>query len=84
METTITDFLSRPEIMPFVKVAPWVLALLVVWSIVWKGMALWKAARRESKGWFIVLLLVNTLGILEILYIFFFSKEKGVKTESQM
>lgn len=49
---------------------------LVVWSLIWKGWALWKAARAESKGWFIVLLLVNTLGILDLLYIFVFSKAK--------
>ena len=55
------------------------LVLLAVWSIIWKGIALWKAARNGSKPWFIVMLLVNTVGILEILYIFFFSKKKGMK-----
>jgi methionyl-tRNA synthetase len=47
---------------------------LIVWSLFWKGWALWRAAKNDSKVWFIVLLLVNTLGILDILYIFFFSK----------
>jgi len=47
-----------------------------LWTIPWKGVALWKAARRGEKVWFVVLLLVNTLAILEILYIFFFSKEE--------
>ncbi len=51
-----------------------VLILAVVWSFVWKGLALWKAARKNSKIWFIILLIVNTLGILEILYIFVFSE----------
>ena len=49
-------------------------ALLAIWSLVWKGMALWKSARRGDKVWFVVLLLVNTAGILEILYIYVFSK----------
>jgi len=49
--------------------------ILVLWSIFWKGMALWKAARQRHKYWFIALLLINTLGILEILYIYFFSKK---------
>jgi len=48
-------------------------ALLAIWTIIWKGTALWKAARNGSNIWFIVLLLVNTVGILEIIYIFFFS-----------
>jgi len=47
-----------------------------LWTIPWKGVALWKAARRGEKVWFVVLLLVNTLAILEILYIFFFSKKE--------
>jgi hypothetical protein len=49
---------------------------LTLWSLFWKGWALWKAARAESKLWFVVLLLVNTAGILDILYIFVFGKEK--------
>ncbi len=54
---------------------------LVIWSLFWKAMGLWKAARQDSKAWFIILLLVNTLGILEILYVFVFSKmgTKNVK-----
>ena len=48
--------------------------LLLAWSFTWKGMSLWRAARLGHKKWFIVLLIVNTLGILEILYLFIFSK----------
>ncbi len=50
--------------------------LLLVWSLVWKGIALWIAARKSDKWWYIVILIVNTLGILEILYIYIFSKRK--------
>lgn len=53
------------------------LVVLILWSLVWKGIALWKAARNEAKTWFIVLLILNTVGILEILYIFVFSKKKS-------
>jgi len=59
-----------------------VLMLLAVWSLIWKGIALWKAARNESKAWYIVMLLVNTVGILEIIYIFFFSKKKSATSPS--
>jgi hypothetical protein len=52
------------------------LIAVVVWSIVWKGLALWKSARTDSKIWFIVFLVVNTLGILEILYLYVFSKNR--------
>ena len=50
------------------------LVVIIIWSAVWKGIALWKAGTRKQLIWFIVLFLVNTLGILEILYIFVFSK----------
>jgi len=52
------------------------LVLAAIWTIPWKGVALWKAARRGEKIWFIILLVVNTLAILEILYIFIFSKRE--------
>lgn len=47
---------------------------LAFWSVIWMGIALWTAARKGSKPWFIALLLVHTCGILDILYIFVFSK----------
>ncbi len=51
-------------------------ALVVVWSIFWKGLALWHAARRGQLWWFLVLLVLNTAGILEIVYIFLVLKIK--------
>ncbi|MFH0852382.1 MAG: DUF5652 family protein [bacterium] len=53
------------------------LALLLAWSVIWKGIALWKAARNGHKIWFFVLLILNTVGILEILYIFIWGKKKS-------
>ena len=50
---------------------------VIIWSVIWKGLALWKSARAGSKVWFVVLILVNTLGILEILYLYVFSKNKA-------
>jgi hypothetical protein len=55
--------------------APFII-VFVVWSLFWKGLALWHSARRREPIWFIVLLLVNTLGILEIIYLFAFAKIK--------
>jgi len=53
------------------------ISLATVWSMVWKGIALWRAGRNDHLAWFIVLLIVNTLGILEIIYIFAFSRKKS-------
>ncbi len=48
---------------------------LILWSLVWKGYALWRAAKNDQKYWYVVLLLINFFGILEIAYLFFFQKE---------
>jgi len=55
---------------------PWIIWLALLWAIPWKGMALWRAAKLNHKWWFVALLIVNTLAVLEILYIFVFSKTK--------
>ena len=49
---------------------------LVVWSITWKALALWKAARNRQLVWFILLFIINTAGVLPIIYIYYFQKEK--------
>jgi hypothetical protein len=59
---------------PGVKI---IFALLLIWTFIWKGIALWKAARNSHKAWFILMLIVNTLGILEIVYIYGFSKKNS-------
>ncbi len=51
-----------------------IILVLAAWTLYWKYRALWHAAKHEHKVWFVVLLLVNTLGILEILYLYVFSK----------
>jgi hypothetical protein len=50
--------------------------IALIWGSVWKFLALWKSARKGSTVWFVIFALVNTMGILEILYIFIFSERK--------
>lgn len=50
--------------------------LFLVWSLAWKGFALWKSAKNNQKKWFIAILILNTLGLLEIIYLFYFCKPK--------
>ncbi len=59
----------------------WWSLLLFAWVFVWKGLALWKSARAGSKWWFIALLVINTVGILEILYIYVFSQKRSPRVE---
>jgi methionyl-tRNA synthetase len=49
--------------------------LVIAWAVIWKGIALWHAARNRQLAWYIALLIVNTAGILEIVYLIFFRKK---------
>ncbi len=61
--------------------AGWVLvAVLAIWEVIWKGYGLWKAARNGHTGWFVAILIINSLGILPLLYIYVF----GPKQEKQL
>lgn len=54
----------------------WLLVIILLWSLTWKLLALWKSAQKRHVLWFIILALVNTVGILPILYIYIFSDLK--------
>ena len=62
-----------PFLPPFVGLA---LVLLIAWSLIWKGLALWRSAKRGEMIWFIVFLILNTAGILEIIYLFLITGAK--------
>lgn len=53
--------------------------LLVIWSMIWKGLALWRAARATDTAWFILFLILNTAGILEIIYYYYIAPKKPEK-----
>ena len=53
--------------------------LLMIWSFFWKGLALWHSAKRRQGWWFIAMLILNTVGILEIVYLFAVAKVKAAE-----
>lgn len=53
--------------------------IFATWIIFWKGFALWHSAKNTQKYWFIALLILNTIGILEIIYLFFFRLDRSKK-----
>lgn len=63
------------NILQLIQKYPILFALLTLWSIIWKGIALWYTARNNQLAWFIALLVINTAGILEIIYLRFFQKK---------
>jgi len=68
MNTFVLDFLY------FLETHSYILVFLGVWDLVWKGLALWKASQNRQRNWFILVLIINSVGILPILYIKFFQK----------
>lgn len=57
----------------------WAILLIAAWSLPWKGVALWRAVKKDDTKWFIALLVINSLAILDILYIFIFNKRKSLE-----
>lgn len=65
------------------SIPPLMQYVLLVWSVLWKGVALWNASKNNQKNWFIAILVINTLGILEIIYLFRFAKNKLTLSDLQ-
>ena len=49
---------------------------ILVWTIIWKAVGAWKAARNGHLIWFVVFFVFNTVGILPIVYLFFFQNRR--------
>lgn len=67
-------------IVSYVAQNPWIF-LVIIWSLAWKLIALWKAAKNNHLTIFIVLAILNTLGIAEIIYLVYL-KTKVRKQEA--
>ncbi|MFA7372322.1 MAG: DUF5652 family protein [bacterium] len=52
------------------------MTILLIWSAVWKGLALWHSARRGQTVWYVVMLILNTAGLLEIIYLIAYRRRK--------
>ncbi len=77
------DFFGIPELwIGFGLLSAATIVPLLVWSIAWKGWALWLAARRGELWWFAALLVINSVGILEIFYIFFVAKQSDKESKA--
>lgn len=57
-----------------------ILIALIFVVVILKGFALWHSARNRQKIWFIAVLVLNTLGILPLIYLLFFNRIKVKQT----
>lgn len=58
-----------------------IVLILALWAIPWKIYAVWTAVKNDQKKWFVALLLLNTVGILEIFYIFKIANKKWIEVK---
>lgn len=63
-------------LLALMAIAAPVVLFIVLWSLFWKGLSLWHSARRGQYWWFVILLVLNTVGILDIIYLFFVARLK--------
>jgi len=59
-----------------------VILFVILWTVTLKGYALWHAARNSQKEWFIALLIINTFGILELVYLIWFRPDSSASSIS--
>jgi len=60
-----------------------IISILAIWTLFWKAAALWSAARKSHRIWFILLMVINTVGILEIVYLFVITRTKSTELFSK-
>ena len=73
------DIASNISLTEQLGMHPALFALLIIWTLVWKGLSLWRASGLRQKKWFIALLVINTLGILDIFYLFYITRNDRVE-----
>lgn len=76
-------FAFTQDLFPFLSGIPAsllfvLIVALALWTTIIKAFALWFSARNGQKFWFAALLVVNSLGILELVYLLAFRKDKQV------
>ncbi|MDD5699751.1 MAG: DUF5652 family protein [Candidatus Nanoarchaeia archaeon] len=70
------------NILNYFGLSPAIILLIILvslWSSVWEAIALWKSGKNRQLGWFVCLFIFNTVGILPMIYLFFFQKKSGRK-----
>lgn len=77
-----TFYVPHLYALPFITALLPFIILASIWSLTLKGFALWYAARGKQKWWFVALLILNTVGILEIIYLVWFRPSTSHKHHS--
>lgn len=59
----------------------WPIIILLAWTLVWKAFGLWHSAKRNNGIMFVIMLLVNSAGIIPIVYLLYlkYGKENEIE-----
>jgi len=57
--------------------------LLILWEIFWKGVGLWKSAKKGDLIWFLAIFLINFFGIIPLFYLWKTKQLDGVIKDFQ-
>ena len=71
------SFFTNSILMTFLMIA-------ILWEATWKIIAMWKAGRNNHLAWYICIALINTVGILPIVYILMHRKNPIKNEELRM
>ena len=61
--------------MPLHATGNLILVLITLWTLLWKCYSVWIAAKNGDKKWFAALVIFNTVGILDMIYVFKIAKK---------
>ena len=78
--------LMNTQIEAVIQQNPWLLSVIILitlWKLIWYGLAIYRSIELKQKSWFVVLFvcafLLNDLGLLPILYLYFNKPVKSKK-----
>lgn len=57
--------------------------ILILWEVLWKGIGLWKAAKKGDTLWFLAMFLINLFGIVPMVYLWKTKQLAGVLKDFQ-
>jgi len=73
------------EVQTLLDTLAWLLPLILIlgiWEMVWKIIAMWRSARNNHLAWFICIAIINTAGILPIVYLLTHKSSKSDDTSA--
>lgn len=57
--------------------------ILILWEAFWKGIGLWKSAKKGDTLWFVAIFLINLFGLLPIFYLWRTKQLAGILADFQ-